>query len=437
MELPIWTALPFVVLLGCVALLPIAFGRWWHSDRNKAFVSVGLALPVVIYLLAIDGKTHGESTHQLLHELGEFASFIVLLTALYTIAGGIVLLGDIPAKPQCNTLFLAIGAILANLIGTTGSSMVLIRPILRINRERTHRSHLPIFFIILVCNTGGLLTPIGDPPLFLGFIQGVDFFWTMQLWPQWLVVNGIGLTIFHLWDTAAYRREPNKALPHHVSARHPIRLSGLRLNGPLLLGIIVAVVMQSNPAGQRVGNMLGAGDLTLAKPWGEVLMVALTVVSLVRTRGSVRRSNQFAWGPMIEVTVLFAGIFVTMVPALALLRQNGAKMNLTKPWEFLWLTGFLSAFLDNAPTYLTFATLAASPNDLRWLSLNRPAILGAISCGAVFMGAMTYIGNGPNFMVKAIAEEHGYEMPSFFGYMRISFGILLPVMLCVTLLFFL
>jgi Na+/H+ antiporter NhaD/arsenite permease-like protein len=436
MDLPVWTATPFVALLACVALLPILRGNWWHSNRNKTLVSMGLAVPTAIYLVAIGGKTQGESTHLLWHEVGEFASFIVLLTSLYTIAGGIVLTGDIPAKPRTNTLFLAVGAVLANFIGTTGASMVLIRPVLRINRQRRRRSHLPIFFIIIVSNTGGLLTPLGDPPLFLGFVQGVDFVWTLRLWPQWLFVNGLVLAAFHRWDVLAYRREPIEALRHDSAIRHRLRLSGLGVNGFLMLGVLLAVIAQSRTFGQKAGQILGAGDLTLQKPWGELAIVALTALSLLLTRRSLRRINGFAWGPMIEVAVLFAGIFVTMAPALALLHRHGPELNLTEAWQFFWLTGLLSAFLDNAPTYLTFATLASAPHDLRWLSANSPAILAAISCGTVFMGALTYVGNGPNFMVKAIAEEQRFKMPSFFGYMKYSFGILMPALVVATILFF-
>ena len=427
LELPYWTATPFVLMLLGIAVLPLVAGHWWHRNRNKAIIALALALPVAIYLLAIDGKTQGESSRQLLHELSEYASFIILLTALYTISGGILLIGDIEAKPRTNTLFLALGAVLANFIGTTGASMVLIRPLLRINLDRQHKAHLPIFFIFIVSNTGGLLTPLGDPPLFLGFLQGVDFFWTLRLWREWLLVNVLLLAIFWIWDTRAYRRETKQALQRDATDIHPLRLSGLRVNGPLLLGVLAVVILHSKAV---------AGDWALRKPWGEIALIALTITSLLLTRKSVRRGNDFGWGPMIEVAVLFLGIFVTMVPALALLREHGNELNITKPWQFFWLTGVLSGLLDNAPTYLTFATLASGEHTLGWLSLHRPAILAAISCGAVFMGAMTYIGNGPNFMVKAIAEGHKYQMPSFFGYLAYSVGILGPVLVIVTLVFF-
>jgi len=436
LNVPFWTALPFGLLLGCIALLPLVREHWWHANRNKAIVALGLALPVIIYLWAVNEETKGASLHALGHELAEYASFIILLTALYAISGGILLIGDIPARPRTNTFFMGIGAVLANLIGTTGASMVLIRPLLRINLQRKHKIHLPIFFIFIVSNTGGLLTPLGDPPLFLGFLQGVGFFWTFQLWPQWLVVNGVLLGTFWIWDTLSYGKESAASLKHDAMVRHPLRLAGAWLNGSLLLGVLLVIIFHSEPVGQGFGAMLGLGDCTLHRPWGQILTILLMLISLALTPRSVRRGNEFVWGPIVEVAVLFLGIFITMVPALALLRQHGGRFNLSHPAEFFWLTGILSAFLDNAPTYLTFATLASGDNTLGWLSLQKPQLLAGISCGAVFMGAMTYIGNGPNFMVKAIAEKHHYHMPSFFGFLKYSCGILLPLMVIVHLIFF-
>ena len=436
LHLPYWSAVPFALLLLCVAVLPLVVGHWWHVNRNKAVISALFALPVVGYLLALGPKTNEESVHQLLHELEEYASFIILLTALYAISGGILITGDIPAHPRTNTLFLTLGAVLANFIGTTGASMVLIRPLLRINAHRHHRAHLPIFFIFVVGNTGGLLTPLGDPPLFLGFLGGIDFFWTLCLWKEWLLVNGLVLLVFYLWDVLAYRKETRSDLRRDETHVHPLRIKGLSMNLPLLIGVILAVLLQARSVGQQAGQRFGGMDLTLRKPWGEIIMIALTVISLILTPKTIRTHNRFGWGPMIEVAVLFIGIFITMVPALALLREHGGELNLSQPWQFYWLTGLLSAFLDNAPTYLTFATLAAQGNSLSWLQAQQPALLAAISSGAVFMGALTYIGNGPNFMVKAIAEEAGYPMPSFVRYMAYSMGILLPLFGLVMVIFF-
>jgi Na+/H+ antiporter NhaD/arsenite permease-like protein len=416
------SAVPFVLLLAAIAVLPLVAGHWWHANRNKAVVAAGLALPAVGYLLTVDGGGHA-----LLHELQAYASFIILLTALYTISGGVVLHGDLPPTAAVNTGLLATGAVLANLIGTTGASMLLIRPVLRINARRARRVHVPVFFIFVVSNTGGLLTPLGDPPLFLGFLQGVEFTWTLRLWPQWLLVNGLVLAVFFVWDRLADRFEKPDALgPRETGPdpttppNEPLRVEGWQLNGPLMLGVIAAVLAQKY----------------VPFPVSELAMVGLTLVSLWKTPKPWREANGFGWGPMVEVAVLFAGIFVTMGPALALLQEHGGKAGVTRPWEFFWLTGLLSSALDNAPTYLTMATLAGGGLDVGGLAAARPDLLAAISCGAVFMGANTYIGNGPNFMVKAIAEEGGYAMPSFGGYALYALAVLLPVFAVVTVVFF-
>ena len=419
------SAVPFVLLLAAVAVLPMVAGHWWHANRNKGIVAAALGLPVAGYLLAVPGGSHA-----LLHEVWGYVSFIVLLTALYTISGGIVVRGDIRPTPLVNTGLLALGAVLANLIGTTGASMLLIRPILRINARRVNKLQVPIFFIFVVSNTGGLLTPLGDPPLFLGYLQGVPFAWTLRLWPQWLFVNGVLLAVFYAWSRRADRREPPAALIEHeagpepdLPAHAPVRVEGLLLNGPLLLGVVAAVLFGK----------------ALPFPVGELLMLGLTGLSLWKTPNPWREANGFSWGPMAEVAVLFAGIFVTMVPALALLQEHGGKAGVTEPWQYFWLTGVLSSLLDNAPTYLTMAHLAAAVGGLGGvadLAAARPDLLAAVSCGAVFMGANSYIGNGPNFMVKAIAEEQGYAMPSFGGYMVYAAAVLLPVFAAVTAVFF-
>jgi Na+/H+ antiporter NhaD/arsenite permease-like protein len=429
-ELRPWSVAPFVLLLLSIALLPLVAGHWWHSNRNRAIVAAIFAVPVASYLIYLQ-VAHGQRTLALLgHELVDYLSFILLLGSLYTVSGGIVVSGDLRPVPLTNTSVLAFGSLLANLIGTTGASVLLIRPLLRINRPRSNTAHLPIFFIFAVSNLGGLLTPLGDPPLFLGFLNGVPFTWTLSLWPQWLLVNGAVLAIFFIWDTVAYGREAAQDLAQEKSTPQPLRLQGL-FNVALLIGIMAAVLLQG----------------WLASPWGEIggglLMLAMGVLSLVFTPRKLREANAFTWEPILEVAILFAGIFVTMVPALEMLGSRGQQLGVSKPWEFFWLTGLLSGFLDNAPTYLTFGTMAAGSTDFDRLvsnqvpDLNGPLILEAISCGAVFMGALTYIGNGPNFMVKAIAEEAGYRMPAFFGYLAYSSLILLPVLVLVTFVFFL
>ena len=416
MDLPLWTAAPFALLLLAIAALPIVAGHWWHANRHKAAVVLALAVPVALYL-ALSGPVTSE---KLVHEWEEYGSFMAMLTALYVIAGGIAVGATIPGKPWANTALLGLGAVLANVIGTTGASMVLIRPLLRANAGRDRVTHLPVFFIFIVSNTGGLLTPLGDPPLFLGFLQGVDFFWTLRLWPEWLAVNLTLLGVFFALDTVQSRREVRQSVPTTVDTVTLRAIRGWKLNVPLLLGVVAAVV----------------GQKYLPKPTAEVAMLALTLVSLAGTPKSVRSANQFAWGPIVEVAVVFAGIFTTMVPALLLLEVHGGAIPITEPWQFFWVTGLLSSALDNAPTYLTMATLAADGQPIAWLPANRPGVLAAISCGAVFMGANTYIGNGPNFMVKAIAEENGYAMPSFFGYLAYSGAVLLPVFAAVTAVFF-
>lgn len=433
MHVPVWAAGPFALLLLSIALLPLVAGHWWHANRNKGIVVALFAVPTAIYLVCL-----GERGREvLLHELREYSSFIVLLLALYVISGGIVLRGDLVGRPRTNLLFLAAGAVLANFIGTTGASMILIRPVLRINSGRKKTGHIPVFFIFTVSNVGGLLTPLGDPPLFLGFLRGVDFFWTASLWREWLLTNGIVLGVFYVWDSIAYRRETPGDLLREVTRYHRLRFAGLLVNLPLLALVILTVLLQSPKVGRQLGNGLGVGDLTLTWPWGELLMMCATGISVWLSPKHHYRENRFAWGPIVEVAILFVGVFVTMGPALALLARHGPKFGISEPWQFFWLTGGLSAFLDNAPTYVTFCTLAAGGEDFSVLMLNRPDILGAISCGAVFLGAASYIGNGPNFMVKAIAEEAGYPMPSFFGYIvRYALPVLVPVCVLITLVFF-
>jgi Na+/H+ antiporter NhaD/arsenite permease-like protein len=426
LDVPIWSTAPFILLLACIAILPLAAEHFWHNNRNKAIVVAVFALPAVGYSLARHAATDGRSTEALVAEIDEYLAFVLLLGSLYVVSGGIVLKGTIRARPLTNTGLLAAGAVLANAIGTTGASMLLIRPLLRINSDRRSKRHVPVFFILSVSNVGGLLTPLGDPPLFLGFLHGVPFGWTLRLWPQYLLVNGAVLAIFWSWDALAFRSERPDATPAEIP--EPVRISGA-INFLFLAGILAAVLLQSPQLGL---------PFVLHKPWGEIAMAAMIGLSLAWTSRDLRRANGFTWGPIVEVAVIFAGIFVTMVPALHLLRGRGPALGLNQllPWQYYVLTGGLSAFLDNAPTYLAFATMAASPDDLAWLAANRPLVLEAISCGSVFMGAMTYVGNGPNFMVKAIADEAGYQMPSFFGYLLVSLLVLGPVLLLTALLFF-
>jgi Na+/H+ antiporter NhaD/arsenite permease-like protein len=436
-ELPVWSMLPFAGLLLSIALLPLATPHFWERNGNRALVSALFALPVLIYLPAAFGA-HG--FHELVEKGEEYAAFIVLLASLYVITGGIHVRGSLSGTPLVNTAVLALGAVIASWIGTTGASVLLIRPLLRANRARQRKAHIVIFFIFTVSNCGGLLTPLGDPPLFLGFLKGVPFEWTFGLWKEWLLVNGMLLAIFHVWDQVVFAREererPGSQL-EEVQVHEPLGVDGGR-NFLFLLGVVLVIF--------GAGSGIGHGG----RPWPfgvqELLMVALAGGAYFGTRPEIRERNQFTFAPINEVAILFAGIFATMAPALLILNHSAPGLGISEPWEVFWATGLLSSFLDNAPTYLTFAATACGlegiPLEGRYLEAflavgeRTAATLAAISCGAVFMGANTYIGNGPNFMVKAIAEERGVEMPSFFGYMAYSIGILIPLFLVCTFVFF-
>jgi Na+/H+ antiporter NhaD/arsenite permease-like protein len=324
--------------------------------------------------------------------------------------------GDLEATPLVNTAFLAGGAVLASFVGTTGASMLLVRPLLQTNRERHRVSHTVIFFVFVVSNIGGMLTPLGDPPLFLGYLQGVPFAWTFRLWPVWGFMVLVLLAVYFVWDSTQYVREPIAALRKDRQRVEPLRISGA-LNLAWLGGVILAVAL-------------------LHAPLREGAIVALAALSLWQTPRRIRQANHFTASPMVEVAVLFFGIFLTMIPALELLHLRGGALGVREPWHFFWMSGALSSFLDNAPTYLTFLALGQGLRLADEVVGVPHAILTAISVGAVSMGANTYIGNAPNFMVKSIAEEAGVKMPSFFGYMAYSGMVLLPLFAVATLLFF-
>jgi Na+/H+ antiporter NhaD/arsenite permease-like protein len=435
-----WTVIPFVALLLCIAILPLAAGHWWEHNRNKAIVAGALAAIVAGYVLVAYG---GAGATAIRHVLLEYVSFVVLLGALYVISGGVYVSGSLNGTPLANTCLMGLGAVLASFIGTTGASVLLVRPLLRANQSRVNKAHIVIFFIFVVSNCGGLLTPLGDPPLFMGFMKGVPFLWTMEhLWQEWLVVNVVLLAIFHVWDEIIFAREekerPGSQL-EEVMKHEPLAIRG-GLNFLFLAGVVAAVY--------------GKGHFDW--PWGvqEAIMALMAVLAYMTTAPANREGNKFTFSPIIEVAVLFLGIFVTMAPALQILNAWGSghrdvlgmQFGMSQPWHFFWASGSLSSFLDNAPTYMTFAATAAGlkdiPADGQYLrdflarGGDAVALLAAISCGAVFMGANTYIGNGPNFMVKAIAEENGVKMPSFFGYMLYSGGILIPIFVVVTWIFF-
>ncbi len=444
--LPLWSVIPFAGLLLSIAILPMFAEHWWHKNRNQLLVAVGWAAPVFLFLVyagLTDFHHLGhDATHKLHHAVIEYVSFIALLGSLYVISGGILLRGDLQGKPTVNTAFLAIGAVISNLIGTTGASMLLIRPMLRTNHQRKHTWHIPIFFIFLVSNIGGALTPIGDPPLFLGYLRGIPFFWTLEaLWMYWLPVVVLLLVIFFAIDTVLYGREDEAATRIDRAQIEPLRLEG-NINFLLLAGVIACVLFLSPVA--HVEGVEHGFDIRdyYAR---EIGMAVLTGISLVATSQSIRERNAFNYGPILEVAALFVGIFVAMIPATSLLEKHGAALGVTEPWQYFWATGSLSAFLDNAPTYVTFAALACGNYDhctteenLATLTTQpeSAAVLAAISLGAVFLGAGSYIGNGPNFMVRAIAEQSGYKMPSFFGYTAYAAAFLVPIFIVMSLVAF-
>jgi len=428
--------LPFVGLLLVIAVGPQLFPTLWHAHYGKiAFLWSALTLaPIVLF--------HGllSAAEALTHVMAEFLSFIILLFALYTVAGGIVITGRIRATPAANTIVLAIGTILASVIGTTGASMILIRPLLRANEARLHRTHVVVFFIILVANIGGALTPLGDPPLLVGFLHGVDFFWPMRhLWLQTTVVAGLGLLLFFAIDLLMSRREQSGS---HESASASISIRG-GFNIALLAVIIAAVLLSAIWVPGLGSSVLGT-RFELQNIVRDIVLVAVAFLSVWASPAEHRVANGFTWEPILEVGKLFAAIFVAIIPVIAMLKagRSGVFAPLLdavtakdgQPHEaaYFWLTGSLSAFLDNAPTYLVFFELAGG--DASVLMGPLAGTLSAISMGAVYMGALTYIGNAPNLMVYAIAEERGIKMPNFFAYLFYASLILLPMFVLLTFL---
>jgi Na+/H+ antiporter NhaD/arsenite permease-like protein len=421
---PLWSVAPFLLMLLSIAVVPLTYSHWWDNNRNKLVLSLGISLPVLA--IVVPG-----ATHLLLESLIDYVSFIVLLGSLFVISGGIHIRGEFPGTPLSNTAFLGVGALLSNLIGTTGASMLLIRPYLRANQKRQNRAHLAVFFIFIVSNIGGLLTPLGDPPLFLGFLRGVPFHWTLSLLPIWLTAVGIVLLVFNLYDQYIFVREDVEtpgALAEEVQPRRRLHIQGKR-NFLFLSGIMVTAI--------------SSGSFGWPRGVQEILMISMAVMSWLTTPKSIHKENHFHFHPILEVAAVFAGIFITMIPALEILRMRATSLGIQEPWQYFWMSGALSSFLDNAPTYLTFTSMALGLVGAKTESLSAllhtdggVALLRAVSAGAVFMGANTYIGNGPNFMVKSIAEHHRIEMPSFGRYMLYSAAVLLPTFVVVNLVFF-
>lgn len=424
-----WAVLPFGLLLAAIAVLPLIehTAHWWEHNLNKFYVAGNLALITLLYLALLHpsgGLSRAATTleHVIINE---YIPFIVLLFSLYTISGGIRIEGNLPAHALTNGTFIAAGGLLASFIGTTGAAMLLIRPLLETNRERKHVAHTVVFFIFVVCNCGGLLLPIGDPPLFLGYLNGVPFLWTMSLWKSWLFVNGSLLAIYFLFDHFVYYPREAKAdvVLDELRVRR-LQFFGVWPNALLLGGVILSVALL-DPSKTLPG--------TEWHPWlylREMVQLGLVAASLLTGPQIVRDDNNFDYLAIIEVGALFIGIFVAMQPALEILNANGSSLGIDSSHEFYWASGWLSAVLDNAPTYLVFFQTAQTlpVGDALTVAGVAEGFLTAISLGSVLMGAMTYIGNGPNFMVKTLAEKSGVRMPSFFGYMGYSFSILLPIL---------
>ena len=434
-------ALPFVGVLLSMALIPLRAPLFWHHHFGK--VTLAWSLAFLVPFAAVFGPGMAGAT--LFHAaVAEYIPFIVLLTALYTVAGGIHIRGNLRGSPLLNTGLLAIGAVLASFMGTTGASMLMIRPLIRANDNRVHRAHIVVFFIFVVANAGGSLTPLGDPPLFLGFLKGVDFFWTVKhILPETAFLLGSLLAVFCALDAWYYRREG--VLPVDPTPdTHRIGFDG-RINFLLLACIVGLVLLSGIWKSPTVFHVQGI-DIGLPGLVRDIGLLAVTVVSLKLTAAQVHEANQFSWGPMQEVAKLFAGIFLTIVPVIAMLKAgtNGpfsaVVMAVTRadgtpdPAMYFWASGLLSSFLDNAPTYLVFFNTAGGDPQLLMTTL--APTLAAISAGSVFMGANTYIGNAPNLMVKAIAEERGVKMPGFFGYMAWSGAVLIPLFVLMTLIWF-
>lgn len=450
-SVPAWTLIPFGMMLMCIAIAPLFLEKSWEKNLNKLIVSLVLGLPTAAYMIYIG---LGEKVaHQLMFD---YVPFIILLCSLFAVTGGIHLSGDIAAKPKINTLFLGIGYVLASLMGTTGAAMLLIRPIIATNAQRKHKIHTILFFIATVANCGGLLTPLGDPPLFLLYLRGAEFTWFLNLLPEWAFVGALLLGIYFLVDTYYYKKENLADIKKDNTQQSPIRISG-NVNFLYLVGIVLSVAFINPGTIPGMADHDGYTANLVMKYLREIVLVLIILGSIFTTKKDIRIANNYSWSPIIEVAALFLGIFITMTPALLFLQEHAASLGLDKSWQFYYATGALSSFLDNAPTALAFHSVASglpesiaaananivdgllnfNGNDVSFIARVPETLLKAISIGAVFFGAMTYIGNGPNFMVKAIAEENKISMPSFFGYMiKFSLIILLPIYIITQLIFF-
>ena len=437
--------IPFACMLLCIAIFPLVAGEFWEKNKQW-FVILWSLLFLIPFAIKYGMSAMSENLLETI--VGDYLTFIVLLFGLFCVAGNITLEGDLVGSPKVNAILLLIGTLLSSWIGTTGASMVMIRPLIRANKWRSRKVHIMVFFIFLVSNIGGCLTPVGDPPLLMGFMRGVGFFWSLRLVRMLLVNVVLLMSLFLILDVRAYKKDLADGLkPEKGDEQAPLRLTGGH-NIIFLIAIVGAVILSGVLPGvfEKAGLPAGIhiyGEVTLGFPAiiECVIILLAAFLSFKTTKKQVRINNHFTWGAIEEVAVLFIGIFITMIPALLILKARGSELGLNTPWQMFWGTGALSSFLDNTPTYLVFmttaGTLGATSGVATTVGTISVQMLEAISCGAVFMGANTYIGNAPNFLVSSIAEENGIKMPSFFGYMGWSLSCLIPVFLIDMLIFFL
>lgn len=445
---PLWMCIPFAGLLLCIAILPLVKPVWWeeHQPLAVAFWSLLFIIP---FAVVYGGGEAAETVMECI--VDDYLTFIVLLFGLFCVSGNITMEGDLAGSPRVNVGLLLLGTLLSSWIGTTGASMLMVRPVIKMNSWRSRKCHIMIFFIFLISNIGGCLTPIGDPPLLMGFMRGVPFFWSLHLFGMMLFNVAVLLFIFYWIDLRAYRKDIAEGLKPDISKPGTqVKIKGIH-NLIFLVMIVAAVILSGVLPGlsafqDGAGNVLGIQiykhvKLTIPSLIEIVIILAAAFLSFRTTDIKIRKKNHFTWGAIKEVAVLFIGIFITMQPALMILKAKGGELGITQPFEMFWSTGMLSSFLDNTPTYLVFLTtagaLGAQNGMATSLGIVPVEMLIAISAGAVFMGANTYIGNAPNFMVKSIADENGIRMPSFFGYLLWSLLILVPVFILDTLVFLL
>lgn len=439
--------IPFAGLLLCIAVMPLIKGEWWESHQPLV-VGFWILLMIVPFAFVYGPGRAAETVLEC--TINDYLTFIILLFGLFCVSGNITMEGDFAGSPRINVCLLALGTLLSSCIGTTGASMLMVRPVIKMNSWRKRKSHIMVFFIFMVSNMGGCLTPIGDPPLLMGFMRGVPFFWSMHLFPVLIFNMVLLLFVFYHLDKWAYRkdiargRKPDISKPgteFHIDGLHNIVFLVMIVAAVILSGVLPGMPVFQDAAGNVRGiHIFGEVTLTFPALIECALILLVAWLSFKTTKSEIRRRNHFTWGAIKEVAVLFIGIFITMQPALMLLKAVGPELGVTEPAQMFWATGALSSFLDNTPTYLVFLTTAGTLGFTQGIVTSLGTVpvkvLSAISCGAVFMGANTYIGNAPNFMVKSISDENGVNMPSFFGYMLWSLVFLVPVFIIDMLVFF-